>query len=376
VRCRSPTAARIVSRRLQGVYAHRGLLRSGRTRSAVLIRTPVSSALNGWTLPSLLRVFAASLLLLLLSGGAAAEEISLLAGATETDDHTSGTYAWGLEYRQLIVPHLTATFGYLNEGHLPDHHRDGGLLQLWADTDASLGRFALALGVGPYAYFDTQQGDNYQGYVNEHGLGVVISGRVTYAFTPHWLGLLELEQVLVPGSVNTRILMVGAGYRLSRFNEELAAQRGQPGAALPEAPNELGLFVGETTLNNLRSDKSTDFGIEYRYRALRHLDLSASLLQENDGAVENHAGITTEAWVVQDFFSRRLEVGLGLGPYAALSAYHTADGRSGASVLGLASMTLGWRFTRALVLRINWHRAFTGDDEDRDILTAGLAWRF
>jgi hypothetical protein len=40
-------------------------------------------------------------------------------------------------------------------------------------------------------------------------------------------------------------------------------------------------------------------------------------------------------------------------------------------------MTLSWRFTRPLVLlRVSWYRAFTCDDEDRDIITAGLRFAF
>ena len=84
-----------------------------------------------------------------------------------------------------------------------------------------------------------------------------------------------------------------------------------------------------------------------------------------------------EVWLVQDFFSQRqFTAGLGFGPYVALSTYQTSDGRDGASVVGVASMTLGWRFTRVLALRAIWHRAFTTDDEDRDIITLGLALRF
>jgi hypothetical protein len=100
------------------------------------------------------------------------------------------------------------------------------------------------------------------------------------------------------------------------------------------------------------------------------------LLDEGEGAVERHASITGEAWIVQDFLERRLVIGLGLGPYLALSTYRTSDGRTGASAVGLASMTASWRFTRRLALRIEWRRGFTGDDQDRDLITLGLGGRF
>jgi hypothetical protein len=312
---------------------------------------------------------AAAVLLLTIVGRAPAEEISFLAGASDTDDHTSGTYAWGLDYRQHLLRYLDASFGYLNEGHLPDHHRDGATVQLWATTPWSE-RFALSVGAGPYVYFDTVDAVNWQGYRNLHGVGAILSARLSYSLSRNWVALLDVNQI-VATDVATRSLMLGAGYRLTSL-----LQGESESLQVADVPNEVGFFAGETTLNNLSSNKSTNFGIEYRYRVGPNFELSTGLIDEGDGAVSRHAGIMGEAWVVRDFFTRQLVTGLGIGPYAAFSRYELADGRSGASVVGLASMTVSWRFTRKLALRLTWHRAFTTDDEDRDIITAGLAWRF
>jgi hypothetical protein len=300
----------------------------------------------------------------------AAEEVSLLAGVT--DAQGSETYSWGMEYRQRLLSYLDASVGYLNEGHLPDHHRDGAVLQLWADT-GFWHDFSLSVGAGPYVYFDTEYFTNYQGYRNLHGVGLIFSGRLSYAVSRSWFASLDVNQVLAadPG---TRTVMFGVGYRLDRLLSGL--DHPQPTPSVADVANEIGLFAGQTTLNNLSSNKSTDLGVEFRHRATRHLELSAAVLDESSGAFGPHAGLMGEAWLVKDFFSRQLTAGVGLGPYAAFSTYHTSDGRTGASVVGLASLTLGWRFSRFLVLRCSWHRGFTGDDQDRDILTAGLGWRF
>jgi hypothetical protein len=301
------------------------------------------------------------------------EELSLLGGATDTDDHSSGSYAWGLEYRQRLLDHVYASFGYLNEGHLPDHHRDGAMLQMWADTGPWLSRLSFSFGAGPYVYFDTRDDTNYAGYRDQHGVGMILTGRMSYALSSEWFTLLELNQI-VATTAGTRTIMLGVGYRLDSFIEALdRAQRDPPRAALE---NELGVFVGETTLNNLSSNKSDDFGIEYRYRAARHLEFSVSTIDESDGAFGRHAGATAEIWIVQDLVDARLTAGLGIGPDLAFSSYRTPDGRIGASMVGLASMTCSWRFTSHLAVRVNWHRGFTGDDQDRDTITAGLAWRY
>jgi hypothetical protein len=298
-----------------------------------------------------------------------AEEISLLAGVTAAQG--TETYSWGLEYRQRLLSHLDASLGYLNEGHLPQHHRDGGVLQLWAGSGFWHERLTLSAGAGPYLYFDTEYYSNYEGYRNEHGVGLILSARLSYSFTRSWFALLDVNQVVLadPG---TRTVMLGAGYRLDRLFEGL--DYSQP--AVADVANEVSLFGGQTTLNNLSSNKSTDFGIEYRHRVRGHVELSVALIDEGSGAYGHHAGTIGEAWLVKDFLARQLTVGLGIGPYVAFSEYQTSDGRSGASVVGMASMTLSWRFTRRLAARFSWHRGFTGDDQDRDIVTTGLGWRF
>jgi hypothetical protein len=180
-----------------------------------------------------------------------AEELSLLGGWTDTDDHTSASYAWGLEYRQRLPAHLDASFGYLNEGHVPGHHRDGEMLQLWADTGLWRDRFALAFGAGPYVYFDTQFRYNFQGYNNQHGIGAVLTARVTYELSRRWFALLEVNQV-VATDIGTRTVMLGAGMHVDRFIEGLdRLQHGDQTTAVSDGSNELDLFGGETTLNNL-----------------------------------------------------------------------------------------------------------------------------
>jgi hypothetical protein len=306
---------------------------------------------------------------------AIAEELALLAGATQADDPKRGTYAWALEYRQRLLTHLDASIGYLNEGHFDEDHRDGGMLQLWATTGSWSDRFTLAFGAGPYAYFNTHFERNFQGYGNQHGVGAMLSGRADYSFTPRWFGLLDINQILAT-QLGTRTFMLGLGYRLDRPSGESGPQRPDGAAGVSEARNEFNAFGGETTLNNLTSSKSNTFGLEYRRRATQHLEFSAALLEEQDGAVSRHADVMAQAWVVRDLFARQLVIGLGIGPYAALRAYQAADGRPGARVAGLAAMSFSWRFTRALDLRLTWNRAFTGDDEDRDIVTLGAGWRF
>lgn len=306
---------------------------------------------------------------------ARAEEVTFFAGVTDSDDHTSGTYAWGLEYRQQLLTGLDASFGYLNEGHLPGHYRDGAVLQLWGHT-AWRERFDFALGIGPYLYCDTQMYPD-QRYSDYHSVGAIVTGSLRYTLSRDWFARLELSQVIAPGNEGTRTVMLGVGYRLQPLIDSLnhPAEDVPPGAD-PDAANELGVFYGQTIIDGAHADASGTFGVEYRRRFGRHFELSASVLEDGDGLDGRHAGMTGEAWIVQDFFSRRLVMGLGLGSYLAFESYQTIYHTTAASAVGLASMTASWRFTRSLALRLVWHRGFTGDDQDRDVVTLGLGWRF
>lgn len=58
------------------------------------------------------------------------------AGWADTDDHSSTTYSWQLQYRQPFLRHLAASLDWLNEGHLPEHRGDGAATQVWLQSAA------------------------------------------------------------------------------------------------------------------------------------------------------------------------------------------------------------------------------------------------
>ena len=88
--------------------------------------------------------------------GACAQSLAALAGLTESDNHQTDTYAWQIEFQQQLTPLLSGSVSWLNEGHIPDHHRDGATAQLWLNSPAWHQRIVLSVGAGPYVYFDTE----------------------------------------------------------------------------------------------------------------------------------------------------------------------------------------------------------------------------
>lgn len=300
-----------------------------------------------------------------------AEEVAIFAGATDTDDHTSVSYSWQLEYRRQLHEHLDFSLAYLNEGHVPGHHRDGASAQIWAVSPALAGRVQLALGAGPYFYFDTQSADSAPGFRDYHGVGAIVTGSLTYYIDARWFVRLNLSELHTPGDEDTRTLLLGVGSSLESLLRGIDA----PGSG-PPAGSELGVFAGQTIDNSATSSRSRAFELEYRLGLTPNVELSAAWLNESDGSAGTHNGLVTQVWVVDPLFARRVTLGLGAGPYFALERREMSDGQSAARVEGMVSLSASWRFAHHLVARITWDRGFTNQSEDRDVLTAGISWRF
>ena len=87
------------------------------------------------------------------------------------------TYSWAFDYQEGLSPHTALGFTWYNEGHIPNHHRDGQAVQFWGRVPLANRRLVLSAGAGPYRYFDTVPAAEGRGYSNTHGWGVLMSGR-------------------------------------------------------------------------------------------------------------------------------------------------------------------------------------------------------
>jgi hypothetical protein len=309
------------------------------------------------------------------SSRAPAEELTALAGFTHGEVDSPDSYAYQFDYRQRLLPNLAASLAYVNEGHFVDHHRDGGAVQVWAITPRWLERFDAALGVGPYLLFDTQVANSSPWYRNVHGIGEIYTASLTYYAGTHWLARVNWTKICVSDDIGTQTLTFGVGYRvdtlLAGFDKAIADYEAADGG---RALNEIDLFAGQTVVNARSSAKSSNFGVEYRRDIAGLVQLSASWLDEGNGLSGRHSGIIGEVWLATTALDPRFTIGLGAGPYVALQSYETDDRRRAGSVDGLIAMTACFRFTSRISARLEWHRAVTSDDEDRDIVNLGIGW--
>ena len=303
------------------------------------------------------------------------EEFTALGGGLWGSDAPDTTFTWQLEYRQELGGPFAASLTWLNEGHLPDHHRDGQALQFWGHTELADRRFSLAAGVGPYFYYDTTP-DVATGLMrDDHGWGTLVSLAGTWQTDSPWLFQLRSNWVVTHG-VDTYGALLGVGYRFDR-----PGPSGQPvapdGRYATTTHNEVAVMAGPMTVNNAGNPHSTAFTVEYRRGLLRNLDWSASWLFEGGNRLTRRYGLATQLWLVRAFLDDRVALGFGGGPYVAIDNRRSHDlGGDDPFIAGIVTMTGSYRLHAYWGLRVSWNRIVTSYDRDADLWLGGMVYRF
>ncbi|MRR53902.1 MAG: hypothetical protein EG822_05230 [Deltaproteobacteria bacterium] len=300
-----------------------------------------------------------------------AQEISALGGFVKNTDRVNRSYQWQLDYRQALGEHLDFNVTYLNEAHLPDHHRDGFGSQLWLRTAILDRRLALAAGVGPYYFFDTTPNPAGSGNLNDQGWGALISLAATWYTASPWLVQLRGNWVETGGGIDTISLLVGVGYQLDP-SPSAEPDRQASSRSLATAQNEITAFIGETSVFNSDSPHSLAAGLEYRRALLRYVEGTVSWLYEGSNHGSQMNGLATQLWAAKSFFADRLALSFGAGPYIGYDRLHDNT----LIISGVATMSVAYRFHPRWGTRASWNRIITDYDRDADVWLAGISYRF
>ena len=322
------------------------------------------------------RIFVA--LPLILGGAAYAQELSLFAGGLRESGTKEGSPVWALEYQHPLHENVGASFSWLNEGHVPGHHRDGQSIQIWGRTNVLDRRLSLAAGVGPYRYFDTTVSSAGDGYGNVHGWGTVGSLAATYYTGSRWLYQMRFNRIVTHDSINTSALMFGIGYQLEPVSER-GPQVSAPRQLEKTTTDEITLFLGRTIVNSYDSERDSARALEYRHGLGRYFDVTLGVLNEGDPGLVRRTGITAQIWAVREVLaSDRLVLGIGFGPYLAIDKYRTSvSGEGGGSDFSwIFTATAADRFSRHWDARISWNRINTDYHRDTDVILFGAGYRF
>jgi hypothetical protein len=306
---------------------------------------------------------------------AAASELVFYGGALRALPAAETTYSLALEYRRALAPNLSASLTWLNEGHLPGHHRDGQAAQLWWQTTLLGNRPVFALGLGPYLFFDTINASGKDGYANDHGWSLLASASATWYFNRRWFASLRVNRVQAGGSFNSNAVLAGLGYRFEPGSDYFSGNL----LSIP-APGDarlgLDVMLGQGIVNNFESETALAKAVGLRVRVANHLAGSVTYLDEGDVKREKRTGVAAQIWLEDDDVSARLSVGAGVGPYFALDRKKNADGGRTAAVSGLISVTAAYVIAPGWVGRAVWNRVVTQDSSDSDIIVIALGYRF
>ena len=204
--------------------------------------------------------------LLLASAGATAQELYALWGGQHTQSPDENTYSYSFEYLHNVNEHLVASFTWLNEGHVTNHHRDGHGLQLWYRWLTPERRWTFSLGAGPYRYYDTTVTEASENSTDAHGWGVMGSVAAHWYFHYPWVLQLRYNYTYTATSITTQTYELGFGYQFDRASRPgPVVPPAQYGFTFPER-SEVTAMIGESIVNNLHSPSGTAWPVAYRYR--------------------------------------------------------------------------------------------------------------
>jgi hypothetical protein len=305
-----------------------------------------------------------------------AQEVGLLGGALAGEGGGADTYAWQAVYRHEVHPRVGLSFGWFNEGHLPEHHRDGAAIQAWTCLAGWDRPWTLALGLGPYRWFDTRPLPVAGDFEDRHGVGAIASLQlIRHQAGSRLSWQAQVTRTLLSGHEGTTSLLVGGAYRFGAPFFE--GRRG-----LPERPDavprhQVAILAGRTIQNSLRSEGSEAWMAEYRYALSRHWALAAAYVDEGDTGLLRRDGLSLQAWVGGAFLADRLYLGVGAGPHLDRVSLDPDGREHGPSLerMGLrASVGAGWRLDAAWMLRGTFSRTVSTYDRDTDLLLMGLGY--
>jgi hypothetical protein len=297
---------------------------------------------------------------------AGAGELSAAGGVSLTEDPQGRTWGLDLRYTHDFGGPFIASIGYVNEGHLADHHRDGLELQVGLRNPQPWNGLTFSALAGPYRYFDTEQAESPDGYQNAHGSAMLYTLGVEWQRpnSPVTYGM-RVERVASSRNPDNTMILASVGYR---FEPDVVASSS---IGAPDV-SEVTAYSGRTILNSFESELSAAYSLEYRRRFGKALRGSLSWLHEGEEQLVRRDGAIVQAWLEPSLGEGRFSVGAGYGAYLAIDTYNGAPRRN----VQMLSMTASWRFARAWLARFTAYRSISNDDRDSDVVLLGVGYRF
>ncbi|MBT1076879.1 hypothetical protein [Geobacter grbiciae] len=320
-----------------------------------------------------MRRLALAMLLLIFASPVAAEEIHILGGYGVDSNPNRKAGAYQIEYLEGLGEHFAFSLSYLNQGHFPEHHRDGNSFNLWLRTNQFHPQLSLAAGIGVMYYYDTTHPPPGTPSEDVHGLASMYSLSATWYTESRVIFQLQTYWVKANASFDTVSALVGIGYQF-----DAPPKPGPLAKAPPQTKrtteNELTLLGGQTIVNVPGDGHSQAISLEYRRGIWRFVEMTATALYEGRSTLCDRYGLTTQLWLARPFFDDHVALGIGFGPYFAVDRRRQNDNEIIIPTIFTASA--GFRLTPHWLLRASWNRVITNYNRDSDIFMGGIGYRF
>ena len=319
-----------------------------------------------------------ALCLLGVSLNLSAQELSLLGGFTAKENFGKSTYTWQVDYRQDFYRNFAGSIAYINEGHLPGHHRDGNAFELWGSLPLFHGSMAVSVGGGMYNFYDTQTLPGGAS-ANVHGNAPIYSFSATGYFSNRTFYRVMVNRINPAHDITVTTAALGMGVWLGRERKPTPGKLGDaPEEKGYVTENEITVFGGKSIVNTLFSETARAYAAEYRRGLARHIDGTVSLIYEGDPKIVRRNGLAVQAWAVNTFFNERLSLGVGVGPYFYIDRKHprAVTLRNPAAIAPIVSITLATRLSEHWLARLTWDRVASSYNRDADIILVGLGYRW
>jgi len=311
------------------------------------------------------------------SRSAQAGELDGFDGRLESNNSGAKTYTWGLEYREPLTDHWAAGFAWLNEGHLPNNHRDGQTVQLWWHTRTDPLGLVFEGGIGPYRYYDTHALEPDPEFRDVHGWGAVASAAVDWYFASHWFTYVRINEIAASDKYSSSSVVVGAGYRFtSKFDFSAGAANSGAAADGGTMPVwEIDGLMGERIANTRHSESGLAESLQVSRMLSEHYAVSVSFISGQDTTLHWRDGFAAQLWL-QERLTSHLSVGAGAGAFIVSEDDAIQDASAPSNLAVMVSVSVAYAITPRWITRVVWDRIGTGDDHDCDILLLGAGYRF
>jgi hypothetical protein len=292
---------------------------------------------------------------------------------------TPGLEAYGIDLDHTLTNNLSADIFYTNQGHFPEHHRDGTGVDFMYNKEV-LPQLTVSAGAGPWTYSDTYipVGKPAQ---DLHGIGASAGVGAAYHFKDHIVVGVHANYYMGKNTFSDYNVLGSVGYEFGGKADSktpgFSSGDSDSSSSDSSGKNQIALMTGESAVNTPGNVRAVATDLEYRRSLTDSIDMTISGIDEGKNKFTNRVGIAPELWWKRNVLDDRLSLSVGAGVDAGLDGRRKSEGyASDKFAAGVISTSAIYKFTDHLDAHLTWHRILTNYNRDADVVTAGIGVNF